>query len=157
MAVEVTKGQVLEAVEYPGPHRGQKALADGADLVDLPARGDGPDHVDPEEHEHDPGEPGDVAGEDVAVYGASDQPWAACLRRSPEHDQAEHGEELARVGPELPEQTPGCRTPVFGALLRRAGYGFNAPDLCPLGRLHQVFEFDLAVAAWIVVGRINDD
>jgi hypothetical protein len=80
---------MLEAVEYPGPHRGKKALPDGANLVDLPARGDGPDDVYPEEQEHYPGESRDVPGQYVAVYGASDQPRPTGLRRRTEHDEAE--------------------------------------------------------------------
>ena len=81
---------MLEAIEYPVPHRGEKVLSDGADLVDLATGGDGPYYVDPEEQEHDPREPGNVAGEDVAVNGASDQPGPPCLRRSPEHDEPEY-------------------------------------------------------------------
>jgi hypothetical protein len=88
---------MLEAVEDPGPHRGQKALSDGANLVDLPARRDRPEDVHPEEHEHYPGEPGQVAWQDVAVYGVSDQPGPAGLCRRPKHYEPEHEHELAAV------------------------------------------------------------
>ena len=102
---------MLEAVEDPGPHRGQKALPDGTYLVDLPPRGDGPDYVDAEEQQHYSGEPRHVARQDVAVYGAADQPRPAGLRRRPEHYEPEHEEELAGIGTQLPEQPPGGRHP----------------------------------------------
>ena len=93
---------MLEAVEDPGPHRGQKALADGADLVDLPPRGDGPDDVDPEEEQHYSGEPRRVARQDVTVYGASDQPRPSSLRRRPEYYEHDDEEELAGIGTQFP-------------------------------------------------------
>ena len=73
-----------------------------------------------EENEHYPGEPGDVAGQDVAVYGASDQPRPTCLRRRPEQDEPEDERQLARVRAQLSEEPPRGGTPVVGTLLRRA-------------------------------------
>src|SRR5215203_7113109 len=122
---------MLETVEDPGPHRGQEALPDGADLVDLPARDYGPDDVDPEEQQHYPGETRDVARQDVAVDGTPDQPGSTSLSHRPQHDQREDEQEFAAVGTEFPEQPPGGRRPFLGAFLRGPGYGFDAPDLSP--------------------------
>jgi hypothetical protein len=122
-------GEVLEPLEDPGPHGGQKTLPDRADLIDLSPRGYGPNDVDPEEHQHYPGEPGQVAGYDVAVYGASYQPGPSSLSHRPEHDEPEYEHQLARIGTQLSQEAPGGGAPVAGALLRHACDGFNAPDL----------------------------